>query len=101
MVQSNIISIFTGGDKSARDSGDTEFVDTDCIPCTVIQLITATGLGIYFQADHLFKEKDGKIDLKKHPKIWQYSIRTLGIGLIGLGIQRMYHVYKLSKETFG
>lgn len=102
MVQSNILSVFTGGESVKEEGGNNssnkEFIDTECIPCTIVQLITAIGLGIYFQADHLFKEADGSIDLKKHPKLWQYSIRTMGLGLIGLGAQRAYHVYTLKQK---
>lgn len=88
MVDSNIISVFTQPAKgpSPGENGP------ECTPCMVVQLMTAIGLGTYFQLD-LFKE-NGTINYDKHPKIWQNSVRGVGWGLIGFGMYRGYRIYK-------
>lgn len=95
MVNSNIVSVFVKPSPGETPSPPSLFEDTDCIPCTVVQLITAIGLGTYLQTQTIFREPNGTIDVYKNPKWWRNSVRGLGIGLMALGVQRMYHIYEL------
>lgn len=101
MVQSNILSLFTRptrsqvteqeGQSNSDDIG--ESLQQDCIPCMTVQLIMSIGLGTYLQSDSLFKE-NGIVDYKKHPIIWQRSLRGFGLGLIGFGLYRGYSIVR-------
>lgn len=65
-----------------------------------MQSIVALALGLYLQSNNLLKDAQGKIDPIKHPMIWQKSIKSLGLGLIGFGVWRVYEVYRISKDQF-
>lgn len=90
MVESNLLSVF----KPAQ-AKDYEY--QECIPCTSIQAMLSFVLGGYLQSDTLFKE-NGKIDLKKHPIMWQKSVKLTGLGLFGFGFWRLYEVYNMYTE---
>lgn len=92
MVESNIVSLFNPRSADApAASGD------DCVGCMTVQLLTALGLGTYLQTGGLFKE-NGTIDYKKHPVLWQRSVRGVGVGLIGFGFYRAWNTFKLAQE---
>ena len=60
----------------------------DCLPCTTTQSVLSIMGGYYLYLGALFRSRNGKIDLKKHPIWWQNSIRTIGILIVGLGAYR-------------
>ncbi|CAK7891985.1 hypothetical protein CAAN1_01S07998 [[Candida] anglica] len=87
---SNILSVFNPPPSRQLDTNE-----VNCLPCTFIQSMFATGGGIYLNSNIPFKGTDGKVDFKKHPIWWQKSVRGIGILLIGLGAYRFGEVAQM------
>lgn len=85
---SNILGVF-------RPPQGRDLSDEECLPCTAVQLFVCFGGGSYFLTNYPFRDKNGLVDLKKHPVWFQRGIRAFGIGIIALGMYRLGEVAQI------
>lgn len=91
-MSSNILDIFNPPPR--RDLTDKE--TGDCLPCQVMSTVFSLGYGIYLLSgkatEHTDEKKLKGITIeqfeKQNPKWWRASLKTVGIGLIVLGLFR-------------
>lgn len=91
---SNILGVFNP--PAGRDLSDEE-----CMPCTAVQLVVCFGGGGYFLSQIPFKDKNGLVDLKKHPLWFQRGVRGFGVLLIGLGMFRLGEIGQILYKRGG
>lgn len=85
---SNILGVFNP--PPSRD-----LTDEECMPCTAVQLLVCFAGGGYFLSQMPFRDKNGVVDLKKHPVWFQRGVRGVAIGLIGLGMFRVGEIAQI------
>jgi hypothetical protein len=76
-------------------------VETDnCAPCTAVQALMCFGGGWYMLLGFPLQDKNGTINVRKHPLWWQKSVRGVGVLLVGLGAYRVGELAQMAWHRY-
>ena len=92
-MMSNIADIF-------NPPASRPVVTDNCAPCTAVQALMCFGGGWYMLLGFPLQDKNGIIDVRKHPVWWQKSVRGVGVLLVGLGAYRVGELAQMAWHRY-